>query len=185
MKFLSLLCCLFALSCSYRVGNLHRSIPGKHQKIAVPSFKNSTMEVGLESYFTNAMIEELLRADFVKLVSQDKADVVLEGTVISIKYSSSGALTNSSITELPENAVLNSSYDASVVVQLKLRQTSDDKVIWTGNFSGTKNIRAAQIGAPTLNSANPNYDYSAKQYTMGVLGKQLMSEAYSRMTEGF
>lgn len=176
---------LFLSSCGYRVGNLHRSIPGKHQRIAVPTFKNSTMEAGAEKYFTNSMLRELVRADFVRIVPQKKAEAVLEGTVISIKYEASGILTQETKAELPNNTVLNSSYDATVVVGLRLRRVQDQQIIWSGTFSGTRNIRAAQIGAATFNSANPNYDYTAKQYTLGELSKSMMSEAYSRLTEGF
>lgn len=143
------------------------------------------MEAGAEGIFTNAMVAELIRADFVKLVPQSRAEVVLEGTIISIAYEASGTITNESKSSLPANAVLNSSYDAKVIVKLNLRRVRDQKIIWNGSFSGQRNLRAAQIGTAGLNSANPNYDYDAKRFTLGVLAKQMMAEAYSRMTEGF
>lgn len=181
---LNLICVLF-VSCGYRLGNLHRSMPDKHDHISVPTFKNSTMEVGVEKYFTNSMLSELIRADFVKVVDQSKAQAVLEGTIVSVKYTVGGSVTNESLTTLPNNTVLNSSYELNLVVHLRLRRTSDQAVIWSNQFSGSKTVWAAQIGTPGQNSANPVYDYSAKQFAVNELSKSMMSEAYSRMTEGF
>lgn len=186
MKILGIFCLLLILSsCGYRVGNLHRSVPGKHEQIAVPTFKNSTMEVGAEKYFTNSLLSELIRADFVRVVPQKKAEVVLEGTVVQVNYEVGGSVTNESLTTLPANTVLNSSYAMTLTVQLNLRRVSDQSIIWSGQFSGTRTVWAAQIGTSGLNSANPIYDYSAKQYAISELSKTMMAEAYSRMTEGF
>ena len=177
---------IFLSSCGYKVGNLNRSMPEEVKLVAVPTFKNATGEAGLEGFFTNAVLEEIIKARFVKLAPQKKAEAVLEGKVISIRYVPQGTnVADSSNNQLPTGTALTSSYDVQVVVNLRLRRRSDNKILWATTVSGSRTYQAAQIGESGFNSANAIYNYSAKKYTMGLLSKSLMTQAFSRMTEGF
>ncbi len=176
---------VFLLSCAYQVGNTRRSLPGGFKKIAVPTFKNASSEPGAETYFTNSMLAEMIRADFLNVVKQERADLVLEGSVIKISHDPQGTVTPSEKTELPDNTILNLNYKTSVIVEIRLRRVTDKRVVWSSVFTGEKTTPAAQIGGSDLNSSNPVYDYSAKNYSLRVLSKQVMEEAFTRMTEAF
>ena len=176
---------LFLSSCSYKVGNLNRSLPGKHKFIAVPTFKNQSNDPGAESYFTNALLEEMLRADFLKVVRQERAELVLEGSILKIDHEPEGTVDSDEKSELPDNTILNLNYNTRAIVELRLRRTSDQKVIWSSVFSGNRTTPAAQIGDSALNSSNTVYDYSAKNYSLRVISRELMQQAFTRMTEDF
>ncbi|MFK8138687.1 MAG: LPS assembly lipoprotein LptE [Bdellovibrionales bacterium] len=177
-------------SCGYTVGSKGRAVPTGVKRLAVPVFKNSTTEVGYESYFTNAIIEEIIRSNFVKLSPQKNAEAVLEGKILSIRYNSGADLSGASSdddssTNLPENAVLTGSYSVVVEVSLRLRRRSDNAILWRSRFSGSRNFQAAKIGLEGFNSANATYDFSARHQTVRDLASQMMTRAYSRMTERF
>lgn len=153
--------------------------------MAVPSFQNSTEEPGAETYFTNAILEEMIRANFLQVVERDRAEVILEGKVSHISHSPQGVVTSAENAQLPANTILNINYTTFVRVNLSLRRKQDQKVLWSGEFVGSKITPAGQIGAPGVNSSNPVYDYSAKHRSLRDLSRQVMREAFSRMTEGF
>lgn len=185
MSRLLLFLSIFLLSCAYQVGNTRRSLPGGFKKIAVPTFKNASGEPGAETYFTNSMLAEMIRADFLKVVKLERADLVLEGSVIKIAHDPQGTVTATEKTELPANTILNLNYRTSVIIEITVRRVSDKRVIWSSVFSGEKITPAAQIGGSDLNSSNPVYDYSAKHFSLRVLSKQVMEEAFTRLTEAF
>ena len=149
-------------SCGYQWGNRNEALPGRYREIAVPIFRNKTQEVGSEVYFTNAMIEEIVRSNN-SITSQDKAEIVLEGEVSRIEVRGEG-LANVSSLSTPQVAVdieLVSSYKVLVDVVIRVRKKSDQKVLFNQHFTGERSFASAQIGKADLNSANPNYNQSA------------------------
>ena len=79
--FIILALSLFWAACAYRFGYGDRSLPGGHQKVAIPVFENQTSLVGAETYFTNAIIREFVRSKVAEVTSKDQSQAVIEGII--------------------------------------------------------------------------------------------------------
>lgn len=65
----------------YQLGHGNRTLPGGYDRVSVPMFLNKTHEVGIETYFTEALRLEFERSDLAKVVDRKDAQVVLEGVI--------------------------------------------------------------------------------------------------------
>ncbi|MGE3974967.1 MAG: LptE family protein [Bdellovibrionales bacterium] len=174
---------LFLSSCSYRFSALERKLPGGYDRVAVPMFKNSSYEVGIEPFFTGALIEELQRDNFSKVTTKENAQVILEGNVSSVDFGQGASLEDENLKR--KKAYLVTEYRIYVSVSLTLKRASDQKVLWAGSFSGEKPYPAPQVTTDGLDSVNPNYNHSARMQNMKILAKDVMNQAYMNMTENF
>jgi hypothetical protein len=68
--------------CGYRVGSI---LPMNIKTIAVPTFKNSTPEPGVEIGVTNQIINQFQIDGTLRLVEGDDADVRLDGELIEYR----------------------------------------------------------------------------------------------------
>jgi hypothetical protein len=84
----ALLFSLLLSSCAYNIGQKFRSLPGGYQKLSIPVFKNKSMEPGAEAIVTSALKEEFFRSTVLKVVSDNEAEVRLEGQVDTLKFDS-------------------------------------------------------------------------------------------------
>jgi hypothetical protein len=168
-------------SCAYRQGAPERAVPGGFRQVRVPMFKNLSREVGIETSFTNAMIDELLRSR-VATINPD-ADVEVLGAIESVQYFPSG---NNPIGNIGvDRPVLASDYRVVIVMDLSVKKKSDDKLLWSGKFTGQRTFSAARITAPVVNSANPLYNLSARRRNISALAQDMVVEATDKMTENF
>ncbi|MBI4777295.1 MAG: LptE family protein, partial [Deltaproteobacteria bacterium] len=65
----------------------HGSLPEDMRTIAIPVMRNRTNEPGLETTATRIFIEEFNRRTELKVVTEDRADVVLRGEIQDIYVS--------------------------------------------------------------------------------------------------
>jgi hypothetical protein len=81
---------MFLASCGYRpVGRGEVPAGSERPTLAIPLFANRSTEIGLESLFANTFIETFGRSQALRLVARpEKADLVLEGKISSVAYSS-------------------------------------------------------------------------------------------------
>jgi hypothetical protein len=56
-------------------------LPSNIKRIAVPTFTNKTTEYGIETTITDYVIKQFLVDGRLEIVSQDKADALLSGTI--------------------------------------------------------------------------------------------------------
>ena len=179
-------------SCAYQMGFEQRQFPSGYKNVSIPIFKNRTQHVGVESYFTNAIVNEFHRSQLVKVVPRSVAPVVIKGFIESVEFGSS-AITEGPVTSLssrtapflPPNTILTTEYRVQVRVKIFLRRVSDQKVIWQGDFNHEKTYSAPQVGLEIINTVNPLYNHSAKNINLQKIAKEMMSEAHDRMTENF
>lgn len=173
--------------CAYRYGLSDRALPGGYTQIAIPVFKNVTPDVGIEMFFTNALIRRFARSQVARVTDKELAPVVLEGTIKKIEVQPGPAKTNSTgqLESLPDNAVLTTSYRLIMTANIILKRKSDDKTMWEGNFVNETEYFAPQVGTPIVNSANATYNQSARQQKIAALAEEMMAEAHDRMTENF
>lgn len=183
-----LFCFLLVLpSCAYRLGDGPRALPDGYDRVAIPVFANKTDEVGIEIYFTNALIREFSRSKIARVVSHGEAPVTILGSIekLTLTPTSQVASGNSSGVNLPDGAVLTTEYRLNLKAKVSLKRNSDLKILWSQDFDNEKVFPAAQIGSQFINSANPLYNHSAVHQNVANLAQLMMYEAYSRMTERF
>lgn len=174
-------------ACAYHFGSVKRNIPGAYDRVAVPIFKNSTPEVGVEAYFTKSMIEEIERGHIASVVGKDDAQVVIEGQIVKIDYVPGATIVrdSKSFPSMPEDTALIKGYSIVATSRIQVRRKSDQKIIWVGDFLGEQPYPAPQITKANESSINPLYNHSSRHQNLEVMAKDMMAEAYSRMTENF
>jgi TolB-like protein len=190
-QLLTLLSLSFVLtSCAYSFGYKDRDLPGGYSEVAIPVFENQTPEVGIESYFTNSIIEEFARSKRIQVIDQRDAPVRLEGVIVDIKFQRSALAEGTGkesqeVEGLPDETILTTEYRVRVTAQVYLRRLSDQKIIWSGAFKGEDIYTAPQVGSAGVNSANALYNHSARRQVVQGIANDMMAEAYRRVTERF
>ncbi len=189
LLFWLLVLALVLSSCAYHVGDSDRQIPGGYRTVAIPVFKNKTLEAGIETYFTNALVREFERGRVGRVTSVNDAQTTLEGSIDSVNYGVSTQVEAGKeagkAAFLPPHTLLNTEYRIFLVATLRLRRNSDQKVLWESSFNGERSYLAPQIGSEGINSANAVYNQSARYQNIQAMATDLMNEAHNRITENF
>lgn len=174
---------LFSVSCAYQWGSRDRALPGGYKQIAVPIFKNKSKEVGVETDFTNAMIQKIASSRVATVSDESVSPLVLHGEIAAITVTR--GLGASRVENLPKDAILSAEYTINISTSVQLLRQSDQKVVWQGHFALQRVYLAPRIGTAVVNSANALYNQSQRQETIRVMADELMGEAHDRMTETF
>ena len=173
----------FSTGCAYKFGMSDKSLPGGYTQVAIPVFKNTTAEVGVEPLFTNALIRKFARSQVARVSDKDSSPLLLVGTVIEMRIERGppselgGAL--------PTDAVLSTDYRIYARLNLTLKRKSDEKIIWEGQFNNEKSYYGPRLVTAVVNSANATYNQSVKMQKISELAEDMMTEAHDRMTENF
>ena len=135
---------LLLLGCGYRFAGTGGKAPGDIQSITVNVLRNQTAEVGLETIFTNAILNEFIRWKRLQVKPLNEAEGVLGGSIAKIKTQTASHLTR---TQTLETRV-------TVTLSLTLTRVDTDEVLWenkklsyfdeyveTGNALNTNRLR--------------------------------------------
>jgi hypothetical protein len=106
--------------CGYHRARLDNPLLANVKTIAIPYFKNKTFEPGVEKIFTDAFMKEFIESRKLQIVGPNEADVILYGTVRSLKESSIAHDSNDKALE---------EY-LQMVVDLQLEERTTGKVLW-------------------------------------------------------
>jgi hypothetical protein len=196
LKIKTLLLLTLALSgCStYHFGKGGRALPGGYDRVAIPMFVNKTQEVGIEPYFTEALRTEFERSNAATVTNKIDAQLILEGTIMTVTYSPSiqinststglitppghqisvpvpttvnGVTTNvytPQTNPLPANDVLSTQYQVVVTLKLIARKNSDNTVLWSSDFSTQRQYLGPLLGTPTLADGTPGINTASPLY---------------------
>lgn len=171
--------------CGYHFGQLDRRVPGGFQRLAIPVFDNTSMEVNVENLFTNALRLEFERSKVAQIVSIKESEAIVQGKIESLQVEIDPNSRVQELAFLPSNTVLSTQYRLKVTVSLVLKEKDNAKVIWQGKVTNEKVYSAAQVTLSGVNSANPLYNQSAKIENVSALARDMMAEAHDRITENF
>ncbi len=69
---------LAAAGCGYTIGG---TLPGHIRTVAVPVFKNSTLEPAVENALTQAVVRAFATEGRLRVVAREEADAILEGEI--------------------------------------------------------------------------------------------------------
>lgn len=184
-KALVLWLALLLPSCAYKIGQKFRSLPGGYQKLSIPVFKNKTMEPGAEAIVTSALKEEFFRSTVLKVVDDNDAEVRLEGLVETLKYDSMAIKESDNNNHLPTGTVLATTYNMTVVINVKLVKIGSSEVLWQSQFTGSRPMNASQVNIAGVNSVNPIYNQNAKRIILEIVANELSNQIHNNLTENF
>ncbi len=81
---LSLVALLFSGCAGYQVGPIKPKLMREVKTIAIPTFKNDTLEPRVEVLLANAVIKQIQQDGTYKVVREQDADAILEGSLDEI-----------------------------------------------------------------------------------------------------
>jgi len=123
-QLIALTACILALlalfGCGYHFAGTGGQAPGDIQSIAVNVLGNQTAEIGIETIFTNAILNEFIRWKRLPVKPLNEAEAVLGGSVARIKTQTASHLTR---TRTLETRVI-------VTLSLTLTRVDTDEVLW-------------------------------------------------------
>ncbi len=107
-------------ACGYGLQGRNTSLPPEIQTITIPTMVNQTLEAGIESVFTEAVIREFNLDRRLKVVREKHADSILTGSIQDFSISSISY----------DTAGLALEYRAQVTVGLILRRVDTREILW-------------------------------------------------------
>ncbi len=163
---------LTGLGCGYRFVPRESSLPEGVRSVCAPVFLNETAEPGLETLFTQALRQELVRAG--TLGEGRACDARLEGAVVLVS-STPTIVTEPVIENGQQRPAQLASYRALAGVRLRL--TKDGRVLSETIVSGTEDYLP---GSGDVLEAEAN-----RQAALHRLSEALMREGYERLTQSW
>jgi hypothetical protein len=103
--------------CGYTLGG---SLPDHIQTVAVPVFKNATMEPFLENFITLAVVNAFATTGRVRVVSRAAADALLEGEIIGYELIPIAVVTGQNVAQ----------YRLLLTMNLTFRDMRRNELLW-------------------------------------------------------
>ena len=113
-------CCLLAAACGYHFAGTGGEAPGGIRSIAVEVLQNQTAEVGIESVFSNAILNEFIRTQRLAVRLRSEADAVLSGSISRI--------TTQAVSHVEAEKTLETR--VTVTLSLTLQRTGTGEILW-------------------------------------------------------
>ena len=117
------LLCVISLAmagCVYNLAGTGGRAPGDIQSIAVDKLQNRTTEVGIETVFTNALLNQFIRWKRLEVKSSSEAEAVLGGSIAGIRTQQFSHLTD---TRTLQSRV-------TITLALTLTRADTDEILW-------------------------------------------------------
>ena len=152
--------------CGYQLAGKSTHLPAGVTSLAIPTFRNQTLEPGIEVPLTQSFLREFMFDGRVKVLSPKEADTTLEGIINtfrirSVSYDESGLVQE---------------YEVIITIDLTLTKSSGEIVWKENNLTEVRWYRASLGGV--INEASKN---SAVQ----ELGKFMAERVKSRFFYNF
>jgi hypothetical protein len=169
---LGVLVLCFALSgglpaCGYHFVGRDGQAPGNIQSIAVGVLENRTTIVGIETIFTNALLNELIRTERLAVTRPGEADAVLSGAIRSID--------TSAVSHIEAEKTLETRVTITVSLALKRRGTGE--TLWE-NQSLSYYQEYTDTGMPLAISEN-------RRLAIAYIAERLAERVYQDMFASF
>lgn len=158
---------LVGTGCGYRFGGERFGPSPEIRSIAIPTFINETYEAGIETIVTNALLRELIKDRRVKIVGEDEADAIMEGTVRSFS--------TSSVAYDPTGVVLE--YRTWVVLDVLLKRNKKAGVLWSKR--GLTESDVYRVSSDVL------FTEAEKERAIRKIAEEFAKRIRRRLFEGF
>ena len=140
----------------YHVGPVKPSAMAHVQKLAVPSFKNSTLEPRLEVMMANALIKQIQRDGSYQITSEKDADAVVEGIIDRIERTPlRGSRSNSNSTSTNQNTYADfyqtTEFSLDLLVSVKVVEKKSGVTLASRNTKGSASFFVSGANPRTAN----------------------------------
>lgn len=143
----SFLCWLFPFllltGCGYHLQGKGSNLPPDIQSVAIPIFGNRTLQTGVESEVTRALVERFTSAQRLAVEDRSSADALLTGTVLSFVNLPIAVTSGTQVT---------TGYRAVLTVEMILKRQRDGKVFFKSEMSEWRNYAVDPDLAVTENN---------------------------------
>jgi hypothetical protein len=130
-------------ACGYHFVGRDGKAPGNIQSIAVGVLENKTTIVGIETIFTNALLDEFVRTERLAVMPPEAADAILSGAITKIQ---TGAVSHQQAQTTLETQV-------TITVSLTLKRRGTGEILWQ-NQSLSYYDAYLETGLPLATSEN-------------------------------
>lgn len=187
LSILALLALLSLIGCGYRLtGSLDVSSPIYGKKVAIHVFANKSYRANAGAIITSALVDEFARRSGGRVVSEEAADLILSGNVLT--YATS-AVSYSAADTVRE-------YRAVMTLESTLTEKATRRVIWKGvlswgqDYPASTNIVAQQnnIAFQQISSAIQQsiaLQQNSEEAAIREISLRLAQQIYDRVTSGF
>jgi len=114
--------------CGYHAGEIRPTPMRSVRTLAVPTFKNQTYEVRIESLFADTLVKRLQQDGTYELVSDDRADAILTCTITKVE--------RRSIRSVQNNVLATSEFGLRVIGKYEVQDRVTGAVLMRGNVTG-------------------------------------------------
>lgn len=153
-------------SCAgYKLGDTKPAAMASVEKLAVPTFKNDTLEPRISVLVTNNVIQQLQRDGTYKITTKDNSDATLDATITKIerrpfRYSRTNFLSSEQL-------------EYYLTVEYWVRDSTSGNVLAYGSVYGN-----------TWGLAEPNLQLSERQ-ALEFASRKVAIELMSKISEGW
>lgn len=171
MFFLLLTGCGYHLSAT---SGLPPAVVGK--KIAIPVFINKSYRANVGAALTESIIDEFARRSGGKVTSEESADLVLTGTVLTYATAAVSYTAADTVKE----------YRAVMTVESTLTEKETRKVIWKGTLSWSQDYPANTTFALQQSSIDTiSLQQNSEEAAIRELCKKIALQLYQNVSAGF
>jgi len=153
--------------CGYGLERKTTSLPREIRTIAIPTMDNQTLEAGIENAFTHAMVRRFNLEGRLRVVREDRADSILEGSIqdfsiTSISYGADGLAVQ---------------YRTEVSLGVIVRRVDTGEILWEA--PSLKEIQEFRVTSNLLTNE------ARKQEAIDGIARQLAEVVYDRLVNRF
>jgi hypothetical protein len=142
------------------------SLPDHIKTVAVPIFKNRTLEPGVESAITSGVVNAFSSGGRVKVVALDEADAILQGEVVGYSLEGLSFDTNANVR----------AYRLRVVLNVEFRDVRRSEMLWRQEgLSETSDFQVAGQVSDTIARGQ-----GAVQQAAAEIGRKVVNLAVDR-----
>lgn len=134
---------LLLAGCGYQVRGRETNLPPGIHSVAIPIFANRTEQTGIETDVTQALVAKFISTKQLSVTTQNSADALLSGTVISFSTAPVTVTTSTQVS---------TEYRATVIVGFSFQALKDGKVLFREEMSEWRNYPVvSDLNATELN----------------------------------
>jgi hypothetical protein len=155
---------LSSLSCGYTAST---SLPGHIKTIAIPVFRNETLEYLIEEELTNTVVEHFVNDNRLRIVGEKEASSILLGTVTSYEHK----VFSYSAGEVAQE------YEVIIKVAIEFKDVSNGRIIWKDDGL----VGSARYFAVEMAGQQAQTEQDGRVPAIGFLAKDILT----RTVEGW
>lgn len=162
-----LMICLLLTGCGYHLSatsGLPPAVAGKN--LAIPMFTNKSYRANVGAALTESLVDEFARRSGGKVMSEESADLVLNGTVLTYATSPISYSADDKVRE----------YRAVMTVESTLIVRNTHAVIWKGVLSWGQDYPA---------NSDVGLQQNSEEAAIREICRKVAQQVYQKISEGF